>query len=134
MTFTSKVVQLVLLEARLEWKNKQSITALLIYSFASIFVTYLAFQQTIDLTTWNSLFWLIMLFASTNAIAKSFLQDSKGLQLYYYSMLSPKHIIIAKIIYNLMMWSIRASQRIAQKCIRTYCRLRKSKGLNDQSN
>lgn len=105
MSFTSKVVQLVLLEARLEWKNKQSITALLIYSLASIFVTYLAFQQTIDLTTWNSLFWLIMLFASTNAIAKSFLQDSKGLQLFYYSMLSPKQLILAKIIYNLALLS-----------------------------
>ncbi|MFM7015377.1 MAG: heme exporter protein CcmB [Bacteroidota bacterium] len=105
MDFARKVGQLVLLEVKLEWKNKQSITALLIYSLASIFVTYLAFQQTIDLTTWNSLFWIILLFASTNAIAKSFLQDSKGLQLFYYSMLSPKHLILAKIIYNLILLS-----------------------------
>ncbi len=100
MKFTQKVLQLVLLEGKLEWKNKQSVTALFIYSFSSIFVTYLAFQQTIDLTTWNSLFWIILLFASTNAIAKSFLQDSKGLQLFYYSMFSPKQLILAKTLYN----------------------------------
>ena len=105
MEFSKKVLQLVLLEARMEWKNKQSITALFIYSLASIFVTYLAFQQTIDLTTWNSLYWLILLFAATNAIAKSFLQDSKGLQLFYYSMVNPKHLIVAKTVYNLLLLS-----------------------------
>jgi heme exporter protein B len=41
-----------------------------------------------------------MLFAATNAVAKSFLSESKGLQLYYYTLLAPRKVILAKTAYN----------------------------------
>ena len=44
-----------------------------------------------------------MLFASVNAIAKSFLQENKGRQLYYYSITSAKAIILSKIVYNILL-------------------------------
>ena len=44
-----------------------------------------------------------MLFASVNAIAKSFLQESKGRQLYYYSIVSAKAVILSKIVYNILL-------------------------------
>jgi len=84
----------------MELKNKQALGSLVVYSVASIYITYLSFRQSIDPTTWNALFWIIMLFAATNAVAKSFLQESRGLQFYYYSLLNPRAVILSKIIYN----------------------------------
>jgi heme exporter protein B len=55
---------------------------------------------------WNILFWIIMLFASVNAIAKSFLQESKSRLLYYYSIAHPQAIILSKTIYNTLLMAL----------------------------
>jgi heme exporter protein B len=44
-----------------------------------------------------------MLFAAINAIAKSFMQESKGRLLYYYQIASPIAVILSKIIYNILL-------------------------------
>lgn len=49
---------------------------------------------------WNGLFWVIQLFICINAVAKSFLQESKGRMLYYYSISSPASFVIAKLLFN----------------------------------
>jgi heme exporter protein B len=46
------------------------------------------------------------LFASVNAIAKSFLQESKARLLYYYTIAHPQAIILSKTIYNTMLMSL----------------------------
>jgi heme exporter protein B len=55
---------------------------------------------------WNVLFWIIILFASVNAIAKSFMQESKSRLLYYYSIASPHAIILSKTFYNILLMSL----------------------------
>ena len=47
-----------------------------------------------------------MLFASVNAIAKSFMQESKARLLYYYSIASPQAIILSKTVYNILLMSL----------------------------
>lgn len=49
---------------------------------------------------WNGLFWVIQLFICINAVAKSFLQESKGRMLYYYSIASPAQFVLAKLLFN----------------------------------
>jgi heme exporter protein B len=66
---------------------------------STVFVCFLSFVS-IEKLTWNALFWIIMLFASINAVAKSFLQESKGRHLYIYTLVSPTALILAKTIYN----------------------------------
>ena len=104
-SFVKQVGKLVAHEAGVEWKNKQALTSLIVYALSSIFITYLCFRQNIDPITWNALFWIIMLFAATNAVAKSFLQESKGLQFYHYTLLNPRAVILAKNIYNTLLLS-----------------------------
>ena len=99
----NQIKNLFLHEVRLELKNKNSLTSLIVYAVSSIYITYLCYRQTIDVTTWNALYWIIMLFAATNAVAKSFLSESKGLQLYYYTLLSPRKVILAKTAYNTLL-------------------------------
>ena len=43
---------------------------------------------------------MIQLFVCVNAVAKSFLQESKGRMLYFFSITSPVNFIIAKLIYS----------------------------------
>ncbi len=49
---------------------------------------------------WNGLFWVIQLFICINAVAKSFLQESRGRMLYFYSLASPVSFVLAKLIFN----------------------------------
>ena len=62
------------------------------------FVIYLTMGQPED-KVWNGLFWVTLLFICVNAVARSFLQESKGRLLYYYTMIHPVEFIFAKLIY-----------------------------------
>lgn len=103
MSFTFKTYKaLIAHEIRMEVRNKQAISSLLIYSISSIYISYLTYRQQLDPITWNALFWIIMLFAATNAIARSFLGESRGLQLYHYTLLDPASVILSKSTHNIL--------------------------------
>lgn len=90
----------------LEWRQRYALNGILLYVGSTIFVCYLSFNlnmSQLNVITWNALFWIIMLFSATNAIAKSFLQERENRQLYYYTLVSPQSIIIAKTIYNVLL-------------------------------
>jgi len=55
---------------------------------------------------WNGLFWMIQLFICVNAVAKSFLQDSRGRMLYFYSIAGPFDYVLSKIIFNAVLMLI----------------------------
>ena len=90
-------------EIKLEWKQKYAFNGILLYVGATVFICYLSFREIVDVPVWNALFWIIQLFAGVNAIAKSFLQESRGRALYYYIVADPRNVIISKIIYNFML-------------------------------
>ncbi|MDP4286138.1 MAG: heme exporter protein CcmB [Bacteroidota bacterium] len=83
----------------LELRQQHTFFGILLYVASTIFVLYLAMGQP-DSAVYNGLFWMIQLFVCVNAVAKSFLQESKGRMLYFFSISSPVHFIIAKLIYN----------------------------------
>jgi len=93
-------------EIRLELKQKYVLNGILLYLVSTIFVTYLAFDRIIDTETWNSLFWIILLFVAVNGISKSFIQESPARHLYYYTIASPQAVLLSKVIYNLLLMTI----------------------------
>jgi heme exporter protein B len=93
-------------EIRLELKQKYVLNGILLYLVSTIFVTYLAFDRIIDTDTWNSLFWIILLFVAINGISKSFIQESPARHLYYYTIASPQAVLLSKVIYNLLLMTI----------------------------
>jgi heme exporter protein B len=101
------IKSLLLKDLLIEWRNKYSFNGILLYVFSTVFICYLSFKQ-INPVVWNALFWIIMLFASVNAVAKSFMQETKGRFLYMYSISSAQNIIIAKIIYNALLMMLLA--------------------------
>lgn len=107
MSFVKQVKSLLYKEILLEWRSKYAFNGILLYVLSTVFVCYLSFKTTPPLV-WNALFWIILLFTAINAIAKSFMQESKGRLLYFYTLASPHAIIISKIIYNIILMILMA--------------------------
>jgi heme exporter protein B len=116
MHLAQQIKDLVRKEIILEWRSKYALNGVFLYVISTVFVCYLSFLS-IDKLTWNALFWIIMLFASINAIAKSFLQESKGRHLYMYTLVSPTAIIIAKTIYNSLLMIVLTLIALAFYCL-----------------
>lgn len=101
-----EVATLLKKDLLLELRQQHSFYSLLLYIASTVFVIYLSLEEMPQAQTWNSLFWVIQLFICVNAVAKSFLQDSKGRMLYYYSIASPVSYIIGKLIFNLLLMMV----------------------------
>jgi heme exporter protein B len=59
--------------------------------------------RAISPMVWSSLFWVIILFSAINSVAKSFIGERKGIDIYLYSIAKPESIIVSKIIYNALL-------------------------------
>lgn len=105
-------------ELLVEWRLKYALGALLLYVLSTVFVIYfsLTYQSAIDdlqSVMWSILFWLVILFASVNATARSFVQETHGKMLYYYTLISPQAFILGKIFYNFVITLVLATLSVA---------------------
>ncbi|MEP6713710.1 MAG: heme exporter protein CcmB [Ferruginibacter sp.] len=87
----------------LELRQQHTFNGILLYIASTIFVLYLSLPDSPEANVWNSLFWVIQLFVCVNTVAKSFLQESRGRMLYFYSITSPVEFIIAKLLFNVVL-------------------------------
>jgi heme exporter protein B len=113
MELLRQTVNLLKKEILLEWRSKYAFNGVLLYIVSTVFVCYISFNLTPGFSesqsyplVWNVLFWIIILFASVNAIAKSFIQESRSRLLYYYTIAGPQAIILSKTIYNALLMSL----------------------------
>jgi len=86
----------------LEWRQKYSVYGLLLYLCSAIFAINVL-QERPEPEVWNTLFWIILLFVSVNAVAKSFLQEHKNRGIYYFTVHHPREIILSKLMYNVVL-------------------------------
>lgn len=89
-------------EFLMEWRQRNALGGILLYVLSTVFVVYITFKVVPPLA-WIAIYWVIMLFAGTNAVAKSFVQLSKGSMLYYYSTVHPLLLFAAKLVYNILL-------------------------------
>ncbi len=108
-----EIKYLVRKEILQEWKQKFAFQGLMLYVVSTVFVCYLSFRQIIDPPTWNALFWIIILFAGVNAVAKSFMQESRGRMLYFYTLADARSIIISKTVYSMILMLFLAMLSLA---------------------
>jgi heme exporter protein B len=100
------VIKLIQKEFLLELRRKSVFSGLALYLFSTVFIYYLTFnlrQNLINPLVWSALFWVTILFSSVNTIAKSFIGEKKGQEIYFYSLVSPEYIILSKLIYNFIL-------------------------------
>lgn len=93
------VITLIKKDLLLELRQQHTFYGVVLYVASTVFVLYLAMGRP-QADVYNGLFWMIQLFVCINAVAKSFLQESKGRMLYYHFVCSPVEFIVGKIIYN----------------------------------
>jgi heme exporter protein B len=89
----------------IEFRNKYVLGGILLYVFSSVLVIFFALQynhsvQDVSPVIWSVLFWLVILFSCVNAVANSFFREPEGRFYYYYWVVSPVAVIIAKLVYN----------------------------------
>lgn len=99
MSAISRIWALCRKDILLEIRQQYSFYGILLYVGATIYVLYMAISDP-EARVWNGLFWVIQLFICINAVAKSFLQESRGRMLYYYSLSSPSEFMLAKLVFN----------------------------------
>ncbi len=98
-----RTIALLKKDILLELRQQHTFYGLLLYIASTVFVLFLALPETPDAEVWNSLFWVIQLFVCVTTVAKSFLQESKGRMLYFYSIASPVEFILAKLMFNMLL-------------------------------
>jgi heme exporter protein B len=101
-----EIKNLIIKDIILEWRQKYAFNGMVLYVVSTVFMCYISFKlktNSIEPITWNTLFWIIILFSAVNSITKSFIQEKAGRQLYYYQIAKPSSIILAKIIYNFLL-------------------------------
>ena len=96
------IYTLIKKDVLLEFRQQYSFYGVLLYVASTIFVLYMAMGQPEDMV-WNGLFWMMQLFICVNAVAKTFLQEGKGRQLYFYSLCSPVHFMLARMLFNALL-------------------------------
>ena len=102
MNSYSQYLSLLKKEILLESRQQQTLYGVILYIASTVFVIYLTMESP-DAETWNTLFWITQLFICINAVAKSFLQESRGRMLYYYTIASPTLFMLAKLSYNVLL-------------------------------
>lgn len=105
MISLKKVIALLRKDLLLELRQQYTFYSILLYIASTIFVLYLSLGRP-ESNAWNGLFWITLLFICINAVAKSFLQESRGRMLYYYATASANDYILAKIAYNSLLMLI----------------------------
>src|SRR6187401_926699 len=99
MNSTRHILTLFKKDLLLEVRQQYSFYGILLYIGATVYVLFMAIDEP-ESKVWNGLFWVIQLFICINAVAKSFLQESKGRMLYFYSIASPTGFVLAKLLFN----------------------------------
>jgi len=103
----NRVFALLKKDLLLELRQQHTFYGILLYIASTVFVLFLSIEAgSLNAQVWNGLFWVIQLFICVNAVAKSFLQESRGRMLYFFTISSPVDFIIAKMLYNLVLMAV----------------------------
>lgn len=100
------ITVLIKKEFVLELRRKSVLSGIGLYLLSLTFICYITFSlrhNSISAATWSALYWLTILFAVINSVAKSFIGERKGLAIYLYSVASPQNVIVSKIVYNTLL-------------------------------
>jgi heme exporter protein B len=104
----SKLGKLLYKELLLESRQQYSFYGLLLYIGTTLFVLFMAIDQPAA-AIWNGLFWVNLLFICINAVAKSFLQESRGRMLYFYTLTHATDFLLAKLLFNSLLMLLMSS-------------------------
>lgn len=92
----------------LEVRQQYAFYGILLYVGSTVFVLFMAIEEP-ENRVWNGLFWIIQLFICINAVAKSFLGESRNRLLYYGSITGPQNFVLAKLLFNALLMLVMST-------------------------
>lgn len=101
MSSINRVYQLLKKDIILEFRSLYAVGSILLYVVTTVFIVYKAFN-TLQPQVWNSMFWVLFLFAAVNATLRSFSKMSAENSYFNYSYLNPTEFIIGKMLFNFL--------------------------------
>ena len=107
-----RLLALIKKDILLETRQQYTLYGVLLYVASTIFVVYLSMDKPED-KTWNGLFWVIQLFVCINAVAKSFLAESRGRMLYFYSIAGAVDFVLSKLLFNVLLMIVMSLLSLA---------------------
>lgn len=110
----SAITALIKKDLTMEWRQRYAINGILLHTVASTMVVFLSVKM-LNAPTWNAIYWIVLLFSSVSAVAKSFVAESSGRQLYLFGLVSAQDLIVSKLIYNACLSAI-----LSVLCLITY--------------
>jgi heme exporter protein B len=97
---TAEVLALLKLEAALDLRQRAAWGGMLLYVAGAVYVAHQAIRGGLGMPTWNAVFWIILLFAAFNTLARSFQREAGGRQLYLHTLVHPRSVVLARTVYN----------------------------------
>jgi heme exporter protein B len=112
MKSNRRILSLIQKDFLLETRQQYTLYGILLYVASTIFVVYLSMDRPEE-KVWNGLFWVLQLFVCINAVAKSFLQESRGRMLYFYSIAGASDFVLSKLLFNAMLMIVMSLLSLA---------------------
>ena len=98
----SHIKALIYKDLLLDFRQLFGLGGVFLYVFSSFFIVFLTFGEVVG-ATWITLFWIVVLFGSVNAVLKSFAQEDDNRNIYYYTLTDPVAIVLSKLFYNTLL-------------------------------
>jgi heme exporter protein B len=99
-------------EFTLDLRRKSIVLGIALYLLSTTFICYLTFTlngNAMSPLTWSAIYWIIVMFSGVNTVAKSFIGEKKGVDIYLFSIADPQDVILSKLIYNALLCLLMSS-------------------------
>lgn len=95
----SDIWHLFLKDFRIELRQRYILSSILLYVVSTVFIIS-KILLSVSPMLWNAMFWILFIFTAVSALMKSFSQEISARSLYYYYIVGPVEVILAKFLYN----------------------------------
>ena len=100
------VTQLIRLELALEFRQRASFMAVILYTVSTVYLTSKALSTEPLVKTWNALLWIVIVFGALHAATRSFAGVPAARWWTYGQWVKPEHLLLAKMISTGMILSL----------------------------
>ncbi|GAB4377960.1 MAG: hypothetical protein Kow0075_07280 [Salibacteraceae bacterium] len=102
----NNILIILIREFRADYRNPYLLSGAGLFMVASVFVAYTAIRRVHEIPVWVALYWLVALFTAFNAISRSFMYESRGRMMYWFTLVKPVQYILAKSIYHILVMAL----------------------------
>lgn len=90
----------------MEVRSRSSIAGLVLYAVSAVYVVFIAAGKISSTDWWVAAVWSNGLFVAINTTMRAFQTETPGVQMYLYTLVSPRSLILAKTLYYTLLVSV----------------------------